>query len=168
VGPCESRAGLAGSVRGVGARVWRRVHGVADGRHSPGGGPGVLSDVVAIDVHQLLVEEGALELHGGGAHHLEDGVRVGLADLNAELLELAVDGARAGVLADHYLALQTDVFRREGLVVQRILDNPVGVDAALVGEDVSTHDALPGGDRARRVLTFVDHYNLTATPFAWA
>ena len=54
------------------------------------------------------------------------------------------------MLADHDLALQPDVLGRERLVVERVLDDAVGVDAALVGEDVGAHDALPRRDRPRR------------------
>ena len=73
-----------------------------------------------------------------------------LVELDAELLELAVDGARAGVLADDDLALEPDVLGREGLVVERVLDDAVGVDAGLVREHVGADDRLPRRDRARR------------------
>jgi hypothetical protein len=102
--------------------------------------------VVLVDVHQLLVEQGPLELDRRLAHQRQDAVAVLLRQLQAELLELAVDGARAGVLAHHDLPLESHVLRGEGLVVERVLDDAVGVDAALVGEDVGAHDALPRRD----------------------
>ena len=106
--------------------------------------------IVLVDVHELLVEERPLELDGRLAHQGEHAVAVGLRELEAELLELAVDGARPGVLAHHDLAFEADVLGGERLVVERVLDDAVGVDAALVGEDVGADDALPGRDGARR------------------
>ena len=124
----------------------RRAPGRRCHRHRVAEAP----EVVLVDVHELLVEERALELHGRRAHQLEDAGAVLLRELDTELLELAVDGARPRVLADDDLPLEAHVFGRERLVVERVLDDAVGVDAALVGEDVGADDGLPGRDGARR------------------
>ena len=65
----------------------------------------------------------------------------------AELLELALEAAPAGQLADRQLAAgQPDRLRRHDLVGQRVLDHAVLVDARLVGEGVAADDRLVGLD----------------------
>ena len=69
-------------------------------------------------------------------------------ELVAELLELALEAAPAGQLADRELAAgEPDRLRRHDLVGQRVLDHAVLVDARLVRERVAADDRLVGLDR---------------------
>ena len=64
-------------------------------------------------------------------------------DLVAELAQLALQPAPAGQLADRQLAAgQPDRLGGHDLVGQRVLDDAVLVDAALVGERVAADDRL--------------------------
>ena len=150
--PARQHCGAVGLFTWPPPASWRRAPPSA--RLGPGlsHGHGVAeaAQIVLVDVHELLVEQRPLELDGGLAHQREHAVAVLLRELQPELLELAVDGARAGVLAHDDLTLEPHVLGGERLVVERVLDDAVGVDAALVGEHVGADDALPRRDRPRR------------------
>ena len=159
--PAEDR--LEGLVDGPEQRVDRAVAGGLGGpllafdgeRHRPGGVAAVRrGDAPADerdarrDLGRALLDEreqvrvGDLLLGVGEGDRLAVELVERLAlELVAELLELALEAAPAGQLADRQLAAgQPDRLRGHDLVGQRVLDDPVLVDARLVGERVAADD----------------------------
>src|SRR5450759_3032736 len=111
---------------------------------------GLLQHEVLVDVQQLLVEQGALEFDGHRAHPREQLVGLLVREVKAVLVELEHDGLGPGVLPDDDLTDEPHLVGREGLVGLRVLDDAVGVDAALVGEHACADDRLPHRDGPAR------------------
>ena len=85
----------------------------------------------------------------GKPAHLSEYVLCQLfVDFDAKSRVSVNHSAGAGMLAEHQAMLAPDEFRVEALVVRRVLEHPVYVDAGFVREHTLADDTFVGGNRA--------------------